>query len=117
VAKIVPIDDIGSETLVDGDETLADQPFDETQRDTAPITPITEGPAGTEDVGETTLDLPPQPDRLEKTVETPIATSAPRGSIAKWILIAVLVLGGAGAAWLYWNHQQGVAATTTAPAR
>jgi protein phosphatase len=114
VAKIVPIDDAGIDTLGDGDETLADQPFDETQRDTAPITPITE------DVGETTLDLPPQAERLEKTVETPIVAQtapAPRGSIVKWILIAVLVLGGAGAAWLYWNHQQGIAATTTAPAR
>ena len=57
---------------------------------------------------------------LAKTVETPIVTQpapAPRGSIAKWVIIAVLVLGGAAGAWLYWNHQQGIAATTTSPAR
>jgi serine/threonine protein phosphatase PrpC len=115
VAKIVPLDDVGNETLVDGDETLADLPFDETQRDTAPIAPITEEVA----VGEETLDMPDQPDRLEKTVETPIVAqpaAAPRGSIAKWVLIAVLVLGGAAGAWFYWNHQQGIA-TTTSPAR
>src|SRR3954471_16353241 len=96
VARIVPLDGVGEETLVDGDETLADLPFDETQRDTAPITPITEEVA----VGEETLDMPDQPDRLEKTVETPIvAQPVPRGSIAKWVLIAVLVLGGAAGAW------------------
>src|SRR3954469_21797784 len=105
VAKIVPVDEVGNETLVDGDATLVDRPFDETQRDTAPITPITEEVV----VGEETLDMPDQPDRLEKTVETPIVAQpapAPRGSIAKWVLIAVLVLGGAAGAWLYWNHQQ-----------
>src|SRR5689334_5739036 len=32
VAKIVPLDDVGNETLVDADETLADHPLDETQR-------------------------------------------------------------------------------------
>src|SRR5213082_1915785 len=53
VAKIVAIDEIGNETLADGDETLADHPFDETQRDTAPIVPITEEAA--EDPGEKTL--------------------------------------------------------------
>ena len=128
VAKIVALGEIGNETLVDGDETLADHPFDETQRDTAPITPITEDAA--EEIGEKTLDLPAQADRLEKTVETPMvaepparspepvppAPPAPRGSVAKWILIAALVLGGAAGAWLYWNHQQGIA-TTTSPAR
>src|SRR5438270_4949596 len=123
VAKIVALGEIGNETLVDGDETLADHPFDETQRDTAPITPITEDAA--EEIGEKTLDLPAQADRLEKTVETPIAAEAapeaasapaPRGSVAKWVLIAVLVLGGAAGAWLYWSHQQGIA-TTNSPAR
>src|SRR3954469_19433056 len=54
VAKIVPLGEVGNETLVDADETLADHPFDETQRDTAPITPITEEVA----VGEETLDMP-----------------------------------------------------------
>ncbi|MEA2325356.1 MAG: family protein phosphatase [Thermoanaerobaculia bacterium] len=118
VAKIVPLDDVGNETLVDADETLADHPYDETQRDTAPITPITEDAA--EDPGEQTLDLPAQPDRLEKTVETPMVAApapAPRRSIAKWVLLAALVLGGAAGAWLYWNHQQGIAATTTSPGR
>jgi protein phosphatase len=114
VAKIVPLDDIGSETLVDGDETLADQPFDETQRDTAPITPITEEMAAP--VIEKTLETPIEPDHLEKTMETPIVEQ-PRGSIAKWVLIAVLVLGGAAGAWFYWNHQHGAAATSTSPAR
>ena len=42
VAKIVPADDPGDATLVDADETLADHPYDETQRDTAPIVPLTE---------------------------------------------------------------------------
>jgi protein phosphatase len=42
VAKIVPVDDAGEATLVDADETLADHPYDETQRDTAPIMPLTE---------------------------------------------------------------------------
>jgi protein phosphatase len=42
VAKIVPADDAAEATLVDADETLADHPFDETQRDTAPIVPLTE---------------------------------------------------------------------------
>src|SRR5438067_615845 len=77
VAKIVALDAIGDETIADGDETLADHPFDETQRDTAPITPITEDTA--EDIGEKTLDLPAQADRLEKTMETPmIAESEPK---------------------------------------
>jgi Serine/threonine protein phosphatase len=40
VAKIVPVDDAGDATLVDADETLADHPLDETQRDTAPIPPL-----------------------------------------------------------------------------
>ncbi|MEA2163282.1 MAG: family protein phosphatase [Thermoanaerobaculia bacterium] len=40
VAKIVPVDEVGESTLVDTDETLADHPFDETQRDTAPISPL-----------------------------------------------------------------------------
>src|SRR5207302_1065940 len=70
VAKIVPLGDVGNETLVDADETLADHPLDETQRDTAPITAITEDTAAG-DIGEETLDLAAQPDRLAKTVETP----------------------------------------------
>jgi protein phosphatase len=117
VAKIVPADDIGNETLVDADETLADHPLDETQRDTAPIVPITEETAVTAPV---TVETPIQPGRLERTVETPIVSgvkAAPRGSFLKWALIAVLALGGAAGAWLYWNHQQGIAATTTAPTR
>src|SRR5437763_2773994 len=84
VAKIVPLDDVGNETLVDGDETLADLPFDETQRDTAPIVPITED--APEPVAEKTLETPIAPDRLEKTVETAIVeqpAAAPRGSVAK----------------------------------
>jgi protein phosphatase len=115
VAKIVPLDEIGNETLADADETLADHPLDETQRDTAPIVPITEETAVTEPI--VTVETPMQPDRLEKTVETPMVTASPRGSVLKWVLISVLVLAGAAGAWLYWNHQQGIAATTTSPTR
>ena len=126
VARIIPLQDAGSETVVDGDETLADHPLDETQRDTAPVLPIIEeepAPAQTEakpettfETAATTLETPMQPDRLEKTVETPIAAE-PSGSFLKWALIAVLLLGGAAGAWLYWNHQQGVASTTSSPTR
>jgi PPM family protein phosphatase len=133
VAKIVPLDEIGNETLVDADETLADHPLDETQRDTTPIIAITEQKAAepaepisaeepgdeTEvlgEVGERTLETPFQPDRLAKTVETPIDAGprpARRGSFLKWALIVVLILGGTAGGWLYWKqHQhQGTAAT------
>src|SRR5216684_9221315 len=91
VARIVPGDDIGNETLVDADETLADHPLDETQRDTAPTVPIIEdqaaetaaaepsaAPSGDKaeapgDIADVTLETPIQPDRLAKTVETAIA--------------------------------------------
>ena len=126
VARIIPLQDAGSETVVDGDETLADHPLDETQRDTAPVLPIIEeepAPAQTEakpettfETAATTLETPMQPDRLEKTVETPIAAE-PAGSFLKWALITVLLLGGAAGAWFYWNHQQGVASTTSSPTR
>jgi protein phosphatase len=124
VARIIPLQDAGSETPVDADETLADHPLDETQRDTAPVPPITDPeptPPRSEAAPETTfetttVETPMQPDRLEKTVETPIAAE-PAGSFLKWALIAVLLLGGAAGAWFYWNHQQGVAATTSSPTR
>jgi protein phosphatase len=134
VARIIPLEESGSETLVDGDETLADHPLDETQRDTAPVLPIADpepepeperepAPAQTEakpettfENADTTLETPMQPDRLEKTVETPIAAE-PAGSFLKWALIAILLLGGAAGAWFYWNHQQGVASTTSSPTR
>jgi PPM family protein phosphatase len=141
VAKIVPLDDVGDATLVDADETLADHPLDETQRDTAPIAPLLEkltadaqakkdaqapvaAPGATAVKGADgvasaiTVESPidsGQP--MPKTVETPIAgdpKAAPRGSLFKWMLILVLALGAAGA-WFYWNHQQGIVATTTAP--
>ncbi|HXH41732.1 MAG TPA: Stp1/IreP family PP2C-type Ser/Thr phosphatase [Thermoanaerobaculia bacterium] len=139
VARIIPIDDIGNETLIDADETLADHPLDETQRDTAPIIAVTEEKAvempaapaagkpsaeasvenakAPDDIPGVTLETPIQPDRLAKTVETPIVAdpkpAAPRGSFLKWALIVVLVLGGAAGGWLYWKqHQtQGVATT------
>jgi len=118
VAKIVLLDDVGNETLVDADETLADHPLDETQRDTAPIIPIIEdnavetpaeppGADASTDVADTTLETPIQPDRLAKTVETPIVTDpkpAQGGSFFKWALIVVLVLGGAAGGWLYWKQ-------------
>jgi len=112
VAKIVPLDNAGDETLVDADETLADHPFDETQRDTAPITPITEEPA---DVAETTVETPFQAERLEKTLETPIASTAPAsgGSFLKWALITILILGGAAGGWQYWKQHQHQGNATT----
>jgi serine/threonine protein phosphatase PrpC len=134
VAKIVPLDDIGNETLVDADETLADHPLDETQRDTAPIIPITEdqavgkpaepvaaepsaevsGDKAEESVAAVTLETPIQPDRLAKTVETPIVSdSKPGGSFIKWALIVVLVLGGAAGGWLYWKQHPHQGATAT----
>lgn len=135
VARIVPVDDLGKETLVDADETLADHPLDETQRDTAPIIPIIEDQAAEKpaapvaaepspassgdkaeapsDIADVTLETPIQPDRLAKTVETAIATPAPRGAFLKWALIVVLVLGGAAGGWLYWKQHphQGTATT------
>ncbi|MDP9361394.1 MAG: Stp1/IreP family PP2C-type Ser/Thr phosphatase [Acidobacteriota bacterium] len=145
VAKIVPIGDAGDATLVDADETLTDHPLDETQRATAPIAALTEEPppeAATPDEapvattvpedapadapGEVTADVragvtvetPIEAEHpMDKTVETPIVADpkpAPRGSLLKWVLIVVLALGAAGA-WFYWNHQQGIAARTTAP--
>lgn len=122
VARIVPVDDIGNETLVDADETLADHPLDETQRDTAPVVPIADDQAAEKpveasgdeaapsDIADVTLETPIQPDRLTKTVETAISAPAPRGSFLKWALIVVLVLGGAAGGWFYWNHShQGMA--------
>ncbi len=147
VAKIVPADDAGETTLVDADETLADHPYDETQRDTAPIVPLTEPlaehaeeaapeAASAEPVtapgdvpiehadaaaSDDTLETPVEADpATAKTVESPIradAAPAPRRSLFGWLLIAVLALGAAGA-WVYWNQQhQGAASKTTAPAR
>jgi serine/threonine protein phosphatase PrpC len=111
VAKIVPIDNIGDETMVDADETLADHPYDETQRDTAPIVPITEEEAKASepgDVVETTVETPFQAERLEKTLETPIAGTTPAsgGSFLKWALITILILGGAAGGWQYWKQHQ-----------
>jgi serine/threonine protein phosphatase PrpC len=118
VAKIVPVDDIGNETLVDADETLADHPLDETQRDTAPIVPITEEPHAEAvaeskaeepgDIAETTVETPLQADELDKTWETPIVAPAKpaSGSFLKWALITILVLGGAAGGWQYWKQHQ-----------
>jgi serine/threonine protein phosphatase PrpC len=122
VAKIVPLDDIGDETLVDTDETLADHPLDETQRDTAPIIPVIEEPPSYEsnaegpgDVGETTVETPLQNERLEKTLETPMAGTKPAsgGSFLKWALITILILGGAAGGWQYWKQHQRQGNATT----
>ncbi len=144
VAKIVAIDEPGDRTLIDADETLADHPFDETQRDTAPIAPLTDdvGPAESQmasdlpaaatletpvaesliatPVAGDTVEAPIVADRLEKTVETPIASNAKRaagGSVLMWVVIIAILVGGALGAWIYWNHQHGVATTTSAPSR
>ena len=141
VAKIVPLDDIGDATLVDHDETLADHPLDETQRDTAKIAPLLDVPPATAPVKEGSLAPVTAPGvsavkaadgtANATTVETPIASeppmpktveiamaadpkAVPRGSLLTWVLIVVLALSAAGA-WFYWNHQQGVVARTTAP--
>lgn len=141
VAKIVPApeteEEIGDETVAD--ETLA-LALDETQRDTAPIPAVIEEPPAAaatapeaaeppQDAGEPLVnddtadqtmpiaipDLPAGPVAAEPApAASPAATPEPRGGVAKWLLLAVLVLGAAGA-WFYWNHQQGVAATS-APA-
>jgi protein phosphatase len=132
VAKVIPIADSGNETPDDADETLADHPLDETQRDTAPIPAVRDEPiaaaapveaappppvAHEPETGEQTLETPMQPERLEKTIETPIAAEPAAGSFVKWALIVILVLGGAAGAWFYWNHQHGVASTTSSPTR
>jgi protein phosphatase len=96
VAKIVPVDEVGESTLVDTDETLADHPFDETQRDTAPILPMAEplppkasenepapvtapGLSAAESIHivptlETPVDME---DPLDRTIETPIEDDHP----------------------------------------
>jgi PPM family protein phosphatase len=119
VARIVPIDEAGNETLIDTDETLADHPLDETQRDTAPIRPIIEEPAADAeieeegDVAQTTVETPIETERLAKTVE--IVKPASGGSFLKWALITILILGGAAGGWQCWKqHQhQGIANTHT----
>jgi protein phosphatase len=138
VAKIVPAEEPGDATLVDADETLADHPYDETQRDTAPIVPLTEegaaAPAAepvtapgnaplehSDAATSDTLETPVEPDAATaKTIETPIradAAPAPRRSLFGWLLVVVLALGAAGA-WVYWNQQhQGAASKNTAPSR
>jgi serine/threonine protein phosphatase PrpC len=145
VAKIVAIDDIGNDTLIDADETLADHPLDETQRDTAPIvplkddvvppaasmtgdppaaatleTPVTESVTATTIAGDT-VETPVVAHRLEKTVETQMATdpkpASSSGSFLLWVVIIAVLAAGAAGAWFYWNHQHGVAATTSAPSR
>jgi len=125
VAKVVRIGDGADETVIDADETLADHPLDETQRDTAPIVAITDEAAEaeaaqpSEEASSILDDTVKSPVRqLEKTVETPMAAQPkPRGSFLKWALIWIVIIGGAAGAWLYWNHQQGVAATTSSHAR
>lgn len=141
VAKIVPLDEVGDATLVDHDETLADHPLDETQRDTAKIAPLLDVPPAAAPVKEgspapvtapgvsavkatdgtanaTTVETPIASEPpLPKTVEIPIVAdpkAASGGSLLKWVLIVALALGAAGA-WFYWNHQQGTVARTTAP--
>ncbi|MEA2237749.1 MAG: family protein phosphatase [Thermoanaerobaculia bacterium] len=134
VAKIVPVDDVGDATLVDADETLADHPLDETQRDTAPMAALLEaleaeqaaaanpaadavtapGDKPVEHAGAAVSDVTLEiEDPMDKTVETPVRAvpkPAPKRSMLGCVLALVLLLSTAGA-WVYW-YQQGTARTT-----
>jgi len=139
VLSRVPLADAGEVTLVDADETLADNPLDETQRDTAKISAlIDELPDQAPEENDSDLTAPGEPSveaaspatpnvsietpiavnpAMDKTIETPIVAvgkQAPRGPLLKWVLIVILALGAAGG-WFYWNHQSGRASKTTVP--
>jgi protein phosphatase len=128
VARIVRMDEVGNDTLVDTDETQTiDHPLDETQRDTAPIPAVPdETPAASSpvepvaeascNIAAVTVETPIQPDHLDETLKVSVVAvpkPAPRGSFLKWALITVIVIGGAAGGWFYWKqHQhQGVAGT------
>jgi protein phosphatase len=106
VAKIVPVDEVGDATLVDSDETLADHALDETQRDTAPIAPLSEplppkapesepAPVTAPSLSveesihtvptiETPVDMEdPMEDPLDRTIETPIEDNDPMDKTIK----------------------------------
>jgi protein phosphatase len=89
-------------------EAAADEPGESTAvidaaDQTMPIGPTAEIPAPIETVA-------PAPVSASKPAERPAG-----GGMAKWLLLAALLVGGAAGAWMYWNHQQGASAPTTAP--
>jgi protein phosphatase len=108
VAKVVREDAV-DETLIAGDDTLVDAPYDETQRDTAPIPTIPEEGAGGSaaeggggatpsgaDVGGDARVAPPPPAALPPAPDDAATPPKPR-SLFKWLFILVVVLGAAGA--------------------
>lgn len=145
VAKIVLADDAGDAPIIDADETLADHPYDETQRDTAPIGALIEPFL---EKNQTALaETPPDPamqaepvtapgiipivqeaeeipavtvelqDPMDKTVETPVRTEAAPAPRRSMLgwVLAAILALGAAGAWVYWTHQQGASSGTTAP--
>ncbi len=143
VARIVVAGEIGDDTIVDSpyDETMRDEIVDQSKRDTAKIPAMKEPlpdesepgaapalsgaegseqgrpPPASEPPGDRAQSSGPAPEAAP-TLETPrprdLATA--KSSVFKWVLVIILVLGGAAGAWLYWNHQQGLAASAAAPA-
>jgi protein phosphatase len=112
---------------IDGDETIADHAvthdqLDETQRDTDRIPIITEEvPAPLPlpvtvpvEAGVIAPEPPPTlPPPLPPTLETPLPKTG-GSSAAKWVLLAILALGAAGA-WMFWTSSHQPAATESVP--
>jgi serine/threonine protein phosphatase PrpC len=117
IARIVRPDELTDDTVIDRrrDSTQEIKPidpgsFDETQRDSAapPLPKTLEAPA--EAALPKTLEAPAEP-ALSKTLEVaspetpdeaPPAPAPPRKSFLKWMLIAALSLGAAGAL-VFWG--------------
>jgi protein phosphatase len=126
VAKVERAPDVG-------DETLADEPFEETQP-VAAADPLLFDET-VKEVREVDLSGAPPPPAASDVAEElapPAPTAAEGGGAAlkdappakrssgilKFIILVVLALGAAGA-WIFWNanHNQGIAGTTQPSAR
>jgi len=136
VARVIRAEDAGDETMLDVEtrrdtakisayvDTIADEP-----QPAAAVAPIvSEAPAEPAAAVEEAVEPPPPVSAAEAQEEMPIEDPATAdtlevptpdepqssggGSMVKWMLLVVLALGAAGV-WLLWNHQQGIAATTT----